>query len=59
VTPWGQPTRGFKTRSNKRTNKWIVTRKAKRCLGRSLIRDLFSDHLADKVNALNEKNEKK
>ena len=30
VTPWGQPTRGFKTRNNKRTNKWIVTRKAKK-----------------------------
>jgi large subunit ribosomal protein L2 len=25
VTPWGQPTRGFKTRNNKRTDKWIVT----------------------------------
>jgi large subunit ribosomal protein L2 len=30
VTPWGQPTRGFKTRNNKRPNKWIVTRKAKK-----------------------------
>jgi len=30
VTPWGQPTRGFKTRNNKRTNKLIVTRKAKK-----------------------------
>ena len=30
VTPWGQPTRGFKTRNNKRTEKWIVTRKAKK-----------------------------
>ncbi len=29
VTPWGQPTRGFKTRNNKRTNKWIVTRRQK------------------------------
>jgi len=28
-TPWGQPTRGFKTRNNKRTNKFIVTRKKK------------------------------
>jgi large subunit ribosomal protein L2 len=26
VTPWGQPTRGFKTRSNKRTTKFIVKR---------------------------------
>ncbi len=30
VTPWGQPTRGFKTRNNKRTNQWIVTRKPKK-----------------------------
>ena len=30
VTPWGQPTRGFKTRNNKRTDKWIVTRKQKK-----------------------------
>ncbi len=30
VTPWGQPTRGFKTRNNKRTQKWIVTRRAKK-----------------------------
>ncbi len=30
VTPWGQPTRGFKTRNNKRTGKWIVTRKSKK-----------------------------
>ena len=30
VTPWGKPTRGFKTRNNKRTQKWIVSRKAKK-----------------------------
>src|SRR5271163_4366356 len=30
VTPWGQPTRGFKTRNNKRTDGWIVTRKSKK-----------------------------
>ena len=30
VTPWGQPTRGFKTRNNTRTDKFIVTRKAKK-----------------------------
>lgn len=29
VTPWGQPTRGFKTRNNKRTDKMIVNRKSK------------------------------
>jgi large subunit ribosomal protein L2 len=27
VTPWGQPTRGYKTRRNKRTDNWIVTRR--------------------------------
>ncbi|MEK7408796.1 MAG: 50S ribosomal protein L2 [Acidobacteriota bacterium] len=30
VTPWGQPTRGFKTRRNKRTGKWIVSRRGKK-----------------------------
>lgn len=30
VTPWGQPTRGFKTRNNKRTEQWIVSRKGKK-----------------------------
>jgi large subunit ribosomal protein L2 len=30
VTPWGQPTRGFKTRNNKRTEKWIVSRRGKK-----------------------------
>jgi large subunit ribosomal protein L2 len=29
VTPWGQPTRGFKTRNNKRTDKFIVQRRKK------------------------------
>jgi large subunit ribosomal protein L2 len=27
VTPWGQPTRGFRTRNNKRTDNMIVTRR--------------------------------
>jgi len=30
VTPWGQPTRGFKTRNNKRTNRFIVSRRKSR-----------------------------
>jgi large subunit ribosomal protein L2 len=30
VTPWGQPTRGFKTRNNKRTDRFIVSRKSKK-----------------------------
>ena len=29
VTPWGQPTRGYKTRNNKRTDKFIVNRRPK------------------------------
>ncbi|MBI3694693.1 MAG: 50S ribosomal protein L2 [Acidobacteria bacterium] len=29
VTPWGQPTRGYKTRNNPRTDKWIVSRRGK------------------------------
>ncbi len=30
VTPWGQPTRGYKTRQNKRTDKFIVKRRVKK-----------------------------
>jgi len=30
VTPWGVPTKGYKTRNNKRTNKFIVRRRGKR-----------------------------
>ncbi|MGO9097763.1 MAG: 50S ribosomal protein L2 [Bryobacteraceae bacterium] len=30
VTPWGQPTRGYKTRNNKRTAQWIVSRRGKK-----------------------------
>ena len=30
VTPWGQPTRGYKTRNSKRTDQWIVSRKTKK-----------------------------
>src|SRR5438552_4075452 len=29
VTPWGKPTKGFKTRKNKRTNQFIVKRRTK------------------------------
>ena len=29
VTPWGQPTRGYKTRNNKRTDGFIVNRRSK------------------------------
>jgi large subunit ribosomal protein L2 len=27
VSPWGMPTKGYKTRKNKRTSKWIVRRR--------------------------------
>jgi large subunit ribosomal protein L2 len=30
VTPWGQPTRGYKTRNNKRTDRFIVSRGKKK-----------------------------
>jgi large subunit ribosomal protein L2 len=30
VTPWGQPTRGYKTRRNKQTDKFIVKRREKK-----------------------------
>jgi len=30
VTPWGQPTRGYKTRNNKRTDRMIVARRKRR-----------------------------
>lgn len=30
VTPWGQPCKGYKTRHNKRTDKMIIKRRAKR-----------------------------
>ena len=30
VTPWGQPTRGYKTRNNKRTDAFIVNRRGKK-----------------------------
>lgn len=30
VTPWGMPTKGYKTRNNKRTDKFIVSRRKKK-----------------------------
>ena len=30
VTPWGQPTRGYKTRQNKRTDRFIVKRRERK-----------------------------
>ena len=33
VTPWGKPTRGYKTRKNKSTDKYIVARRSKKKRG--------------------------
>ncbi len=30
VTPWGKPTRGYRTRNNKRTDRYIVSRRKSR-----------------------------
>ena len=30
TTPWGKPTKGYRTRRNKSTNKWIVRRRGKK-----------------------------
>ena len=37
VSPWGTPTKGYKTRSNKRTDELIVRRRRKKEVDRSLI----------------------
>ena len=63
VTPWGQPTRGFKTRNNKRTDKWIVNAQEQEevtDMGRSVKKGPFTDtHLEAKVAVLTAANEKK
>src|SRR4030095_6640347 len=63
VTPWGQPTRGFKTRNHKRTEKWIVPHKSKKreaSMWRQVKKGPFTDyHLEDKLQAVNAANEKK
>ena len=33
VTPWGRPTRGYKTRSNQRTDRYIVSRRGRKKKG--------------------------
>ena len=33
VTPWGKPARGYKTRHNKATNKFVVARRTKKKKG--------------------------
>ena len=42
-TPWGVPTKGHKTRSNARTNKYIVKRRGKKKMARSLKKGPFVD----------------
>jgi len=29
VTPWGKPTKGYRTRKNKKTDKYIISRRKK------------------------------
>ena len=58
VTPWGQPTRGYKTRNNKRTDKFIVSRRSEverdRDMARSTKKGPFIDtHLMVKIEAMN------
>jgi small subunit ribosomal protein S19 len=65
VTPWGQPTRGYKTRNNKRTDKFIVTPQTE--VGLRTDYGTFNQkgsvhrfsHLQAKVDGMNARNEKK
>ena len=54
VSPWGVPTKGYKTRKNKRTTQFIVRDRhgANRAMARSLKKGPFVDHhLMKKVEA--------
>ena len=42
VSPWGQSAKGLKTRKNKRTNKYIISRRKKR---NNLCQDLYGKDL--------------
>ena len=62
VTPWGQPTRGYKTRNNKRTDAFIVNRASEvrgrkagaRDMARSTKKGPFIDaHLMMKIEVMN------
>ena len=60
VSPWGQPTKGYKTRNRKVTDRFIVTRRKKIAMSRSLKKGPFIDvHLLEKVEAMNRGGEKK
>ena len=58
VTPWGQPTKGYKTRRRKDTDRFIVQRRHE--VSRSLKKGPFVDTpLLEKLEAMNRANEKK
>ena len=60
VSPWGLPTKGYKTRNRKTTDKFIVQRRQKISMGRSLKKGPFVDtHLLEKVEVMNRGAEKK
>ena len=62
VTPWGQPTKGYKTRRRKDTDRFIVAERAteSRVMSRSLKKGPFVDTpLLEKLEAMNRANEKK
>jgi small subunit ribosomal protein S19 len=64
VNPWGQPTKGYRTRSNKRTNSMIVQRRQQALRGRKwdvlLKKGPFVDaRLIDKVEAVRATSDKR
>ena len=65
TTPWGVPTKGYKTRNNKRTDRHDRPPpeqevRSQRTMARSLKKGYFiDDHLADKVAAMNDRGEKR
>ena len=59
-TPWGVPTKGYKTRKNQRTDDLIVRRRGKNNMPRSLKKGPFVDlSLSKKVDEANANNDKK
>src|SRR4029453_17476591 len=69
VTPWGKPTKGYKTRRRKDTDRFIVQRRTKERRARSAQREVMSrslkkgpfgdTSLLEKVEEMNRVNEKK
>ena len=60
-TPWGKPTKGYKTRKkNKKSNLLIVKRKRDKYMSRSLKKGPFVDYkLLKKINMMNDSGKKK